>query len=293
MAKEQQRSRKWLDRLRTKYRLVLMHDKTFEVQASLRLSPLNVIILFSTLFVVIGLFVYMAIVFTPLKNLVVGYSEVTTTRQIAENQRVADSMQAVLLAYDQYFDNLQKRLLGQTDSIVPIDSLSKQDYSNVIIGEASETDAALREQIAREDLFNLSLTDPRDLTGEQNLQSLHFFPPVTGTVTSGYNTRDGHLGIDVVAPENTPIKACLDGVVIDNYWNFESGNVIMLQHDFGLISIYKHNSKILKNAGEKVRAGDVIAVIGNTGEMSSGPHLHFELWHDRTALNPKDFINFN
>ncbi len=293
MAKGVKQSNRFWARLRTKYRLVLMHDKTFEVQATLRLSPLNVIILFSTLFVVIGMIVYMGIVFTPLKNLVVGYSEVTTSRQIAENKRVADSLMQALNAYEIYYDNLQKRLKGETDTLVPMDSISKKDYSNIKIGEASELDLAMREQIAKEDLFNLSLADPRETTGAQNLESLHFFPPVKGTVTSEYSNRESHFGTDIVAPENTPIKACLDGVVIDSYWNLQSGNVIIIQHDHGLISFYKHNSQILKRPGNAVRAGDVIAIIGNTGEMSSGPHLHFELWHDKTPLNPKDFINFN
>lgn len=293
MAKGNKKTRKWLERLRTKYKLVLMHDKTFEVQASLRLSPLNVIILSSTLFVVIGFLVYLAIVFTPLKNLVVGYSEVTTTRQIVENNKITDSMLTALRSYDIYFANLQKRLNGEIDTLPPIDSLNKQDYSDIKVGEASEIDKAMRDQVAREDLFNLSLADPRDATGEQNLESLHFFPPVKGTVTSSFQAREGHYGIDVVAPENTPIKACLDGIVIDSYWNLESGNVIIIRHDHGLISIYKHNSQILKRQGNIIRAGDVIAIIGNTGEMSTGPHLHFELWHEKTPLNPKDFINFN
>lgn len=293
MATGGKKTNKWWDRLRTKYRLVLMHDKTFEVQASLRLSPLNVIIMSSTLFVVIGLIVYMGIVFTPLKNLVVGYSEVTTSRQIAENKRITDSMLTTLQAYDMYFANLQKRLKGETDSIIPIDSLKKVDYSKIVVDDAGETDKAMREQIEREDLFNLSLSDPRDVTGEQNLESLHFFPPVKGTLTSSFVPRESHFGVDIVAPENTPVKACLDGVVIDSYWNFESGNVVVIQHDHGLISFYKHNSQILKRSGSKVRAGDVIAIIGNTGELTSGPHLHFELWHDKTALDPKEFINFN
>ena len=165
MAKGNKKTRKWLERLRTKYKLVLMHDKTFEVQASLRLSPLNVIILSSTLFVVIGFLVYLAIVFTPLKNLVVGYSEVSTTRQIAENNKITDSMLTALRSYEVYFANLQKRLNGEIDTLPPIDSLSKQDYSDIKVGEASEIDKAMREQVAREDLFNLSLADPREKPG--------------------------------------------------------------------------------------------------------------------------------
>lgn len=293
MAKGNKKTNKWLERLRTKYKLVLMHDKTFEVQATLRLSPLNVIILISTLFVTIGMLVYFAIVFTPLKNLVVGYSEVATSRQITENNNITDSMLTALRSYDIYFANLQKRLNGEIDSLPPIDSINKNDYTDLTVGEPSAVDIAMREQIERDDIFNLSMADPRDATGAQNLESLHFFPPIKGTVTSDFNAREGHYGIDIVAPDNTPIKACLDGVVIDNYWSLESGNVIIIRHDHGLISLYKHNSQILKRTGNSIRAGDVIAIIGNTGEMSTGPHLHFELWHEKTPLNPKDYINFN
>lgn len=293
MAKGNKKSNKWLERLRTKYKLVLMHDKTFEVQATLRLSPLNVIILFSTLFVTIGMIVYLAIVFTPLKNLVVGYSEVTTSRQITENNKITDSMLTALRSYDIYFENLQKRLNGEIDSLPPIDSLKKNDYASLTIEDASSLDKAMREQIEREDIFNLSMTDPRVATTAQNLESLHFFPPLKGTLTSEFSAKEGHFGIDIVAPENTPIKACLDGIVLDTYWSLDGGNVIIVFHDHGLISIYKHNSQILKNKGNTIRAGDVIAIIGNTGEMSTGPHLHFELWQDKTPLNPKEFINFN
>lgn len=293
MAKGTKKTNRWIDRLRTKYKLVLMHDKTFEVQASLRLSPLNVIILFSTLLVVVGMIVYAAIVFTPLKNLVVGYSEVSTSRQIMDNNKVTDSILYALKAKDAYFDNLQKLLNGEKDTLKPKDSLNRKDYTQIKVPGPSEIDKTMRDQVAQEDLFNLSLGNPREITEEQNIESLHFFAPVKGSVSSDFNAREGHYGIDVVAPENTPVKACLDGIVIDSYWNLESGNVVIIQHDHGLISFYKHNSKILKQAGDVVRAGDVIAVIGNTGEMSTGPHLHFELWHQKMPLNPKDYINFN
>ena len=189
MAKGNKKTNLWLEKLRTKYKLVLMHDKTFEVQTSLRLSLLNVIILFSTLLVLVGMIVYLAIVFTPLKNLVVGYSEVNTTRQITKNNRTTDSMLLSLKAYDIYFANLQKRLSGEIDTIVPLDCIEKKDYSNIQIGEASETDKMLRDQVSQEDLFNLSLADPREVTSDQNLESLHFFPPVKGSVNSEFSSR--------------------------------------------------------------------------------------------------------
>ncbi len=292
MAKTTASKKSWFSRLRNKYRLVLMHDKTFEVQASVKLSMLNVIIILSTLFVILSMLVYSAIAFTPLKNYVVGYSEVNTTRQVVKNTYVTDSILQALGSYDLYVENLKKRLSGETDTIIPLDSLKNRDYSGVNIDSVSTLDQQFRDLVAQEDLYNLTSIDASQ-TGQENFRALHFFPPVKGTVTSAFNLREQHYGVDVVSKENTPVKACLDGTVIDAYWNIESGNVIIVQHDHGLISFYKHNSQLLKKTGNFVNAGDVIAIIGNTGELSSGPHLHFELWHNKLPVNPQDFIIFN
>ncbi|MBC8173515.1 MAG: M23 family metallopeptidase [Chitinophagales bacterium] len=282
----------WFHRMRNKYRLVLMHDKTFEVQASVKLSALNVVIILSTLFVVLSFVVYSLIAFTPLKNYVVGMSEVNTSRQVLRNNYVTDSLLKALTSYELYFDNLQKRLNGEIDTLLPVDDMRKQDYSKLDIDSTSELDKDFRSQVEQEGLFNLTGMD-KVITGERNIKALHFFPPLKGTVTADFDPREGHYGIDVVANENTPIKACLDGTVVDSYWNVESGNVIVIQHDHGLISFYKHNSALLKKTGNFVNAGDVIAVIGNTGELSTGPHLHFELWQSKLPMNPLDYIIFN
>ncbi|MBC8045713.1 MAG: M23 family metallopeptidase [Fimbriimonadaceae bacterium] len=286
------KTRKWISRLRNKYRLVLMHDKTFEVQASVKLSALNVLIIASTLFVILSFIVYSLIAFTPLKNYVVGTSEVTTSRQVMRNNTVTDSILRSLSYYDLYLGNLQKRLNGEIDSMLPLDSLKKIDYRSVKIDSASELDKNFRTAVEREDLFNLTGVGAQN-TGEKNIKSLHFFPPLKGTITSEFNPGEGHYGVDVVANESTPVKACLDGAVIDAYWNVESGNVIVIQHDHGLISLYKHNSVLLKKTGNFVNAGDVIAIIGNTGELSTGPHVHFELWQNKLPMDPLDFIIFN
>lgn len=286
------KTRNWVLKLRNKYRLVLMHDKTFEVRASVRLSALNVLIISSTLFVILAFLVYSLIAFTPLKNYVVGSSEVSTSRQVMRNNTVTDSILRELNYYDLYFNNLQKRMNGEIDSIAPLDSLKKIDYKTIQIDSASELDKDFRKQVEQEDLFNLTGIDAEN-TGRKNIQALHFFPPIKGTVTSDFDPKEGHYGVDVVANENTPVKACLDGAVIDAYWNVESGNVIVIQHDHGLISFYKHNSVLLKKTGNFVKAGDVIAIIGNTGELSTGPHVHFELWQDKLPMDPLDFIIFN
>lgn len=293
MGKTSANRKSWIKQLSRKYRLVLMHDKTFEVSTSVTLSAWNMVIILSTIFVVLTALVYSVLVFTPLKNYVVGYSEYNTTRQVVANSGTTDSILQRLRAYDAYFANLQKRLNGEIDSAqfaMAIDSTI--DYSSLDISSVSDLDKELREQVEQEDLFNLS-TSSAENTGKENFRSLHFFAPLKGTVTSEFNEKDGHFGIDVVAKENTPIKACLDGVVIAAYWTMQSGNIIIIQHNHDLISQYKHNSQLMRREGDIVKAGDVVAIIGNTGELSSGPHLHFELWHDKKPLDPSEFIIFN
>lgn len=279
-------------RLRNKYRLVIMHDKTFEVESSVKLSAWNLLIIGSTLLVVIAAFVYLVIALTPLKNYVSGYSEVTTTRQLMENASMVDSILRELEARDAYISIITSTLKGELDTAAAKPKDNGKDYTGLNIDTISDVDKALRQQIEQEDLFNLTAVDPRH-TGKENFRSLHFFPPVKGTLTSSFDPSQSHYGVDIVAREDMPIKACLDGTVIDDYWSVESGNVIVIQHDYGLISLYKHNSQVLKKRGNFVRAGDVIAIIGNTGEMSSGPHLHFELWHNKVAIDPEDLIIFN
>lgn len=293
MGKTPSKKSGWFKQLQNKYRLVLMHDKTFEVQTSVTLTALNVIIILSTIFVILTAFVYGIIVLTPLKNYVVGYSEYNTTRQIVEYSNSTDSILQKMQAYDTYFANLQKRLKGELDSNdLLLQTDSQVDLSSIDIGTVSDMDKQMREQVEKEDLFNLNVSGSAG-PGRESFRSLHFFPPIKGTVTSAFNNKDGHFGIDIVAKENTPIKACLDGVVIAAYWSIESGYVVILQHDYGLISQYKHNSQLMRKEGNFVRAGDVLAIIGNSGELSSGPHLHFELWHQKTPLNPAEFIIFN
>ncbi|HAE35187.1 MAG: M23 family metallopeptidase [Chitinophagales bacterium] len=282
----------WRQRLQNKYRLVIMHDKTFEVETSVKLSMLNLIVLGSTLLVVMGVLVYTVIAVTPLKNYVSGYSEVSTTRQLLENSEIADSLMREMEARDAYLDIITRTLKGELDTVVnkPDSAAIPQEQLN--IDTISDIDRALRQQVEQEDLFNLTGADPRQ-TGKENFRALYFFPPVKGTVTSSFDPSQGHYGTDIVAKEGTPIKTCLDGTVVDSYWSVESGNVIVIQHSYGLISMYKHNSQVLRKAGSPVRAGDVIAIIGNTGELSSGPHLHFELWHNKVAIDAEELIIFN
>jgi murein DD-endopeptidase MepM/ murein hydrolase activator NlpD len=115
---------------------------------------------------------------------------------------------------------------------------------------------------------------------------------VNGIVTNSFKGSENHFGTDIVAGPNEVVKATLDGTIILSTWTIETGNVVQIQHDNDLISVYKHNAEILKNMGKRVKAGEPIAIIGNSGELTTGPHLHFELWYKGKPVNPEEYITF-
>ena len=149
-------------------------------------------------------------------------------------------------------------------------------------------DSLLRETVRREDRPDASLKQ----TKIEQIEGLHFFPPVRGVITQEFNPTVNHPYVDIAAPENSVVSATLEGTVISAYYDNETGYVIHIQHDNNLVSIYKHNAKLIKEQGEKVSAGTPIALVGNTGKLSTAPHLHFELWYKGEAVNPADYINF-
>jgi murein DD-endopeptidase MepM/ murein hydrolase activator NlpD len=125
------------------------------------------------------------------------------------------------------------------------------------------------------------------------LQELFYFTPVSGIIISSFDpASSGHYGVDVVAKDNEPIKAVAEGTVVFSGWTQDFGYTLIIQHKAGILSVYKHNSVLLEKVGNYVAAGDVIAIIGNTGELTSGPHLHFELWYNGNPVNPEEFVSF-
>ena len=154
----------------------------------------------------------------------------------------------------------------------------------------SKEDSILREKVASEEQYSISNSSGKNQI--DNLGEIHFYTPVKGIVTSSFDASKNHFGTDIVANPNQVVFACLDGTVISSTWSSEYGYVIQIQHEGNLISAYKHNSELLKKAGTVVKAGESIAIIGNSGELTTGPHLHFELWYAGKALNPEDYINF-
>lgn len=288
---EEKKKRKIFRKLKNKYRLVILNDASFEERFSYRLSTLNIVTLLISAAVLIMLTVSFVIVFTPLREYIPGYTDVSLRQDLTNMVLKSDSLERKLQQNNNYLQNLTAILKGEEPSLK--DTVIKEV---AVSGEAldpskkSIEDSLLRDYVEREDSY--SLNAPSEST-TQSPTKLYFFTPLKGTVTEHYDLAKKHYGVDIVAPKNEAVKATLDGTVIFAEWTIETGYVIQLQHKNNLTSIYKHNSVLLKTTGDIIKAGEAIAIVGNSGELTSGPHLHFELWQDGVSLNPVNFINFN
>lgn len=291
MGKAKREKYDFFDRLKNKYRLVVLNDETFEEKASFRLSRFNVYVLFSTQATILIILTYLLIAFTPLREYIPGYGDVDTAKMQIELQERIDSLTMVLDMNLKWQQNVTDILKGEIDTTKGEPSIDNAEYDSVRLDEIPDEDFQLREEIEREENYALIFGD-NETKGSETLAKLSFFPPIKGFITQKFTPNNEHFGVDVVAPEDAPIKAVLDGTVILSEWTLETGYVIGIQHDYDLISFYKHNSVLLKKVGNFVKAGDAIAIIGNSGELTTGPHLHFELWHERVPVNPEDFMIF-
>lgn len=294
MANKNPKERKKLIRkLKNKYRLVVINDATFDERFSAFLTPWNVIAGFALAFIIITAVVFSTIVFTPLKEYIPGYSD-TKMRLNALNAALkADSLEEAQDKYEAYFANLQSILNGTIgrDST----NIAGGDETKVYTGldfSVSKEDSILRAEIESKERYSLEANSAAS-AAIIGLPGVLFFTPLRGTVTSSFNSATGHIGVDVTAQEGEAVKAVYDGTVILASFTSDGGNVIQIQHSNNLISIYKHNSVLLKNVGDQVSAGESIAIIGNSGEYTDGPHLHFELWYNGAPLDPQDFIAFS
>jgi len=280
--KKQKRVQRW----RNKFRFVILNDDTFEEVLTLKLSPLNIFTfsVFAVLFT-IGI-TTIVIAFTPLRELVPGYASSRLRRESIDLALKADSLEASVRANEKYISGIQRILNGEViDSVLTELQSSSDSIDDVILSNPSSEDSAFRQWVEGENEFALDQNAPE-------LDVPQLFAPVDGMLTSSFNQGNGHYAVDIAAPKNTPIKSCYEGTVIYSDWSSENGHTILIQHESNLISAYKHNSAILKSVGDFVRSGEAIAIIGNSGENSTGPHLHFELWFDGYAINPEEYIKF-
>ena len=285
MAKE--KVKRW-ERLRYKYKLSVVNETTYEEVLKFRLSRLHVLMVLSVLAVLLVSLTILLIAFTDLREFIPGYPDRNMRKMMAQNAIRVDSLTDEVMKRDRYLNAIQLVLNGADSSYLQMarNGRLKAGYDTVHF-ELSEQESAFRAEIEEQERFNLGLG-----IKEQNKDYYHFFPPIEGVVTQVFDEKKRHYGTDIVAKANAKVAAVLDGVVVFTGWTVKTGYVIQVQHANNLLSIYKHNSILLKQHGDYVRAGEVVAVVGNTGEESSGPHLHFELWRAGNPLNPEDFIRF-
>ena len=271
-----------------KYRLVILNEDTFEERYAIKLTRLNVFVMTSLSSILLIFLTILLIAFTPLREYIPGYSSTALKKKATDLTYKTDSLQQQILINESYYASIRKVLKGDVtevnfnrDSII---EAAKNDVELINVLPSKE-DSLLREKVDKEDKYNLFETSTSD-------NNFVLFSPVNGTISEKYNIEDKHFAVDVVVPTNTPVKATADGTVIFAEWTVETGYVIILKHNQELVSIYKHNGAITKEQGDLVKAGEVIAMSGNTGEFSTGPHLHFELWSKGYPVNPTNFIDF-
>jgi murein DD-endopeptidase MepM/ murein hydrolase activator NlpD len=282
-----------LRRIRDKYRLVLLNEETLEERISFKLSRLNVFVAIGMMSIILVFITTYIIAFTPLKEYIPGYTDVTLQRRIYELQLRSDSVAYAMRTQERYLDMLKTVLGGDLPNgreMVPVDTAKSKNYIN-IKDKRSPEDSILRTEYDNANKYKLFKSDK--LAGKSSsMRNLTFFSPIKGTVTSEFDALRKHFGIDIVAARDEVIKSVQDGTVIFAGWTVETGYVIAIQHPGNVISIYKHNSVLLKKEGNIVHAGETVAIIGETGELSTGPHLHLELWINGIPVNPKDYIVF-
>ncbi|MGB4655914.1 MAG: M23 family metallopeptidase [Bacteroidales bacterium] len=282
-------------RLKDRFRFIVLNEETLQQKLSFKLSRSNVFIIISILSVLLVLLTTYIIAFTPLKMYIPGYTNPTLQHRVYEAEIKADSIEKKLLSYELYLQNIKNVLSDNIPVEIPepIADSSDKNGVTVVADNVSTKDSLLRKEY--EAYINLNYFSSEEQV-EQNLiteaKIYNFYPPINGIISAKFNPAIGHYGIDIVAETDEAIRSVQDGTVMFADWTIGTGYVIIVQHSGSITSVYKHNSVLLKKAGEKVIAGEAIAIIGNSGDFSSGQHLHFELWIDRVPVNPQDYILF-
>jgi len=281
----------WKEKLQNPYRVVVLDDSTFEEKTSFTLSALNLFVFIGSLSLFLIFILTYVIAFTSLREYIPGYADVKLRRNVTELMQRADSLEESLLAKDLFIKNLDNVL---QDKVTPqqIETAVKNKGTNFeeLNVSKSPSEEEFRKEIENKDKNSLAYSSGK--SGMEGIAGLFFFNPAIGMVSSSFNSNENHFGIDIVTKKDESIKATLAGTVIYSGWTSESGYMIQIQHNNDIVSVYKHNSVVLKNEGERVNAGQLIAIVGNSGEITTGPHLHFEIWHKGTAIDPQDYISF-
>ncbi|MFL2600751.1 MAG: M23 family metallopeptidase [Flavobacteriaceae bacterium] len=281
--------RKFIQKLRNPYLVMIIDEETFEEKGQIRISRLKTILVSFLLICISSVFIFTIISYSPLKEYIPGYDSSEIRAKAIQNLFLTDSL---IQLYDQNLKYLNsvKKVITEDISLEEQSALA-QTQRSLIIKDELNTQSVLEDSLLR--VF-VSQQDKYSPVSRKEIELNTFlFQPVKGQISQPFDRNKSHYAVDIAVEKNTPIKAIADGTVIFSEWTSETGYVIILEHNFGLLSVYKHNSSLNKRQGNSVLSGEVIATAGNTGEYTTGYHLHFELWMDGYPMDPENFFNFS
>ena len=286
--KNKKQNKSFLKRIFNDYKVVISSEDTFEEKFSFKANKINALIIMLVYSIILISFTISIVFFTQLREMVPGYSSTDLLNRAIYLTKKTDSLEQQIALNNKFYKSIEDVLSGNIEEFVPRDELSVDSSltnSDFVTVSPNSQDSILRKYVENEDKFNLT-------NNELIIENKMFFSPIKGEITQSFNFNENHFAIDIAADIGTPVKSVLDGKIIFSEWSLETGYVVVIDHGENIISVYKHNSKILKEQNDFVQAGEVIAYSGNQGNLSTGPHLHFELWKNGTPIDPEPLLNF-
>ena len=286
--KNKKQNKSFLKRIFNDYKVVISSEDTFEEKFSFKANKINALIIMLVYSIILISFTISIVFFTQLREMVPGYSSTDLLNRATYLTKKIDSLEQQIALNNKFYKSIEDVLSGNIEEFVPRDELSVDSSltnSDFVTVSPNSQDSILRKYVENEDKFNLT-------NNELIIENKMFFSPIKGEITQSFNFNENHFAVDIAADIGTPVKSVLDGKIIFSEWSLETGYVVVVDHGENIISVYKHNSKILKEQNDFVQAGEVIAYSGNQGNLSTGPHLHFELWKNGTPIDPEPLLNF-
>ena len=286
--KNKKQNKSFLKRIFNDYKVVISSEDTFEEKFSFKANKINALIIMLVYSIILISFTISIVFFTQLREMVPGYSSTDLLNRAIYLTKKTDSLEQQIALNNKFYKSIEDVLSGNIDEFIPRDELSVDSSlinSDFVTVSPNSQDSILRKYVENEDKFNLT-------NNELIIENKMFFSPIKGEITQSFNFNENHFAVDIAADIGTPVKSVLDGKIIFSEWSLETGYVVVIDHGENIISVYKHNSKVLKEQNDFVQAGEVIAYSGNQGNLSTGPHLHFELWKNGTPIDPEPLLNF-
>ena len=286
--KNKKENKGFFKKLFNDYKVVVSSEDTFEEKFAFKASKINVFVLMLVYSVILISFTISIVFFTQLRELVPGYSSSDLLNRAIYLTQKTDSLERQIELNNKFYKSIEDVLSGKTDEFIERDNItvdSSLNEKNFFSISPNSEDSILRNYVDSQDKFNLT-------KNELVIENKMFFSPIKGEITQAFNFEENHFAIDIAADIGTPVKSILDGKILFSEWSVDTGYVIIVDHGDNIVSVYKHNSKSLKEQNDFVQAGEVIAYSGNQGSLSSGPHLHFELWKNGTPIDPEPLLNF-